>query len=219
MKRFQFGQWLAAPAVLLLGCASTTAHIVEQIYADWREDGDGWDLEVQFDAGYAMPETRDDPALPPPSRDWLLERTETEWAVLRQEAERYLRDMLTVESGGLPVSPVVSFPDWTTVPPAFPRLLNEVAYFRVVFSGRGEGSVEVAIPDGPFPKLAIGCDGDRLLLLVPGSSLVMREKLGEDPARGRRAQSSTSYHWLWAFCAFAILGGACWRLARGRRSP
>ena len=75
---------------------------MEQIYSEWREVGEGWELEVQFDAGYADALTRDDPTAPAPTRDWLLERTEPEWEEMRRETERYFRAYFLVTNNGYP---------------------------------------------------------------------------------------------------------------------
>lgn len=160
--------------LLLLGGALASAHVVEQIYADWRELGESWQLVVQYDAGYAIPETRDVPDLSPPTRDWLLQQDGQEWAALRVESARYLKEMLTVRIDGRAVAYGVSYPDWETSPPDFPLLLNEVAYFRAVVTHGEPGQVELAIAEGDYPKLAIG-RGDDLLLLAPGEQLLMRE--------------------------------------------
>lgn len=193
---------------LLAGLMSAAGHVVEQLYADWREAGESWQLEVQFDAGYAMPATRDNPEIPPPSRDWLLGLTSEQWSQLRLEAERYLRSLLLVRVGGQAVDYAVTFPDWEVSPPNFPALLNDVAYFRVVVTGPTEGAVELAIVDGTFPKLAINRSDD-LLLLVPGESLTARE--GKMRTAAVREGVEISFPLGWAALLPVIVIFCCWR--------
>ena len=120
-----------------------SAHVVSQLYSEWETTDGGWELDIQFDAGYAEPETRDDPYEPPLMRAWLVEQPEAVWAELRKEAEIYLKEMLVLEANGRELDWEVSFPDWEASPPDFPELINEVAYFRAVVAGTEPGRIEV----------------------------------------------------------------------------
>ena len=164
--------------ILCVSALPSRGHVVEQIYSEWREVGEGWELEVQFDAGYADALTRDDPTAPAPTRDWLLERTEPEWEEMRREAERYFRAYFLVTNNGYPVDWQVSFPDWEVSPPRFPELFNGGGYFRMLIKGSKKGRVELAIREGSgsgsFPKLVVANDG-QFLVLSSGDRQTLRD--------------------------------------------
>lgn len=111
------------------------AHVVSQIFGEWKES-ETWEIEVLFDAGYAVPAWRGDGEVEAPGREWLVALGETGWAPLRHEAERYLRECLQLKSDGREVAWMVDFPDFRNDPPAFPELLNGGAYFRVRVIGK-----------------------------------------------------------------------------------
>lgn len=150
------------------------AHVVEQLYSEWKTSGEGWELEIQFDAGYAEPETRDDPFQPAIPREWLVAQSENVWEGLRKEAEVYLKDMVVLQANGRELEWKVTFPDWESSPPDFPKLLNGVAYFRVVIEGEEPGRIAVGVSEGLFPKLIVEKDGD-FLVLAAGESKELRE--------------------------------------------
>lgn len=154
--------------VFLMG-AATQGHVVEQFYAEFEEGEDGaWTLEVLFDAGYADARTRDDPEMPAPSRVWLLDQGEVEWRVMREEAAGYLEGMLVWSGVGWDE---LEFPDFEEVPPAFPVLLNEGAYFRVLL--RGSGGAFVGVGEG-YPSLVVLVDGE-ILAIGPGEEKWLRK--------------------------------------------
>ena len=158
----------------MLGAFGLSAHVVEQLYADWKNSEEGWQLEVQFDAGYAEPETRDDPVQPAFKREWLLSQSNEQWMALRHEAEVYLREMLVLEVNGRELDWVVEFPDWEQSPPDFPSLLNEIAYFRIAIVGEEPGRIAIGVKEGEFPNLVVKQDG-KFLVLTPGESKELRE--------------------------------------------
>ncbi len=167
-----------AVVLWLLGTIVLPAHVVEQLYSEWTETSEEWRLEIQFDAGYADSETRDDALQPAFLREWLLRQPEEVWADLRMEAENYLRRMILLEANGQELAWEVSFPDWQSHPPDFPRLLNEIAYFRVVVEGTSPGRIRVGVkePGGEeaFPKLIVEKDG-KFLVLASGEKKELRE--------------------------------------------
>ncbi|WP_200392095.1 hypothetical protein [Roseibacillus ishigakijimensis] len=162
-----------------------TGHVVEQLYAEWRAEGEEWQLEIQFDAGYADPETRNEPFAPAPLRRWLLAQSEETWARQREEAARYLAEMLIVRCDERELSPQLSFPDWETRPPDFPQLINGAAYFRVLWQSREPGRLEVGVREGDFPKLIVE-RGSEFLLLAPGESTVLRSATPQTEETGSR---------------------------------
>lgn len=123
------------PAVIvvwLLTLWTAGAHVVSQLYSEWRQTGENWQLEVQFEAGFADPLIREDPDAPAPYREWLLSQGEPGWEKLRLEAERYLRESLVIRSADEPIGWTVEFPDFKTSPPDFPKLLTNGAYMRMI---------------------------------------------------------------------------------------
>lgn len=162
---------MAAWLAVVLSLAAR-AHVVTQISADWK-GGDPWELEVLFDAGYAVPELRGDAQAAAPTRDWLVGLGEAGWAPLRREAERYLRECLAIWSGGRAVDWQVRFIDFDTSPPDFPTLLNDGAYFRMRVIGTPlENGARVEWEQGERPSLVLRLPGENAgyLTLAPGES-------------------------------------------------
>ncbi len=155
-------KWHSLSLWILLA-VSAHAHVVTQIYGEWKI-ADPWQIEVLFDAGYAIPELRGDAESPAPTREWLLALGEEGWAPLRKEAERYLRESLEAGGGDWQVG----FIDFASSPPDFPELLNDGAYFRMRLTG--SGSLEtLAWRDGVRPSLVLKVN-DSYLTLLPGES-------------------------------------------------
>ncbi|RYD48501.1 MAG: HupE/UreJ family protein [Verrucomicrobiaceae bacterium] len=176
-------------ALLVIWMAMAVAargHVVTQIFAEWK-DGSPWEIEVLFDAGYAVPEWRDDANTPAPSREWLVSLGESGWAPLRVEAERYLREGLTLESGGGPVGWQVEFVDFRKTPPDFPELLNDGAYFRMrlVPEAAAAGPVDLKWAGGTRPSFVLKLPGQdsRYLTLAPGQSAPLPSNEREDSGR------------------------------------
>ena len=86
---------LIAFVCFALSLVTAGAHVVQQLYLEKVDSGDGWALQSFFDAGYAIPETRNDPNIPQPSRDWLVGLSPGEHEELKTEAKRYLAELLT----------------------------------------------------------------------------------------------------------------------------
>jgi hypothetical protein len=121
---------------LVLGCwlafaLTASAHVVTQLYAESKGKPGAWSMEVLFEAGFAVPSVREDPVAAAPDREWLLAQGPDGWAVLRTEAERYLRESLSVESAGQAVKWKATFIDFDSDPPVFPVLLTNGAYLRI----------------------------------------------------------------------------------------
>lgn len=164
---------------------SASGHVVTQIFGEWKTV-DPWEIEVLFDAGYAVPEWRGDINTPPPSREWLVNLGETGWAPLRAEAERYLRESLTVKAAGKPVTWRVEFIDFSKSPPDFPELLNDGAYFRMsITTDHPAGPSELTWSDGPRPSFVLKLPGKDAgyLTLAPGQSLPLPSEA--KPSAGR----------------------------------
>jgi hypothetical protein len=117
--------------LLILSVCAAPAHVVTQLYAESKGTPDAWSMEVLFEAGFAVPAIREDPVAAAPDRQWLLAQGPDGWAALRTEAERYLRESLSVESAGQPVEWLATFIDFDSDPPGFPVLLTNGAYLRI----------------------------------------------------------------------------------------
>ncbi len=145
-------------ALLLFLSLVSSAHVAEQFYSSF--DQEKGVLKVNFDVGYAIPETRDDPNGPQPKRGWLLTRSEGEHEKLRREAKVYLRDYISFVSNGQDVSYEIKFPDFDTSPPIFPELLNEGAYYNTELTPSKIGAgVSVRVMGEDSPKLVVAIRG------------------------------------------------------------
>ncbi|MDB2673629.1 HupE/UreJ family protein [Akkermansiaceae bacterium] len=113
------------------------AHIVEQFYLSIEETGPEWKIDITFDASYAFEELRDDPNSPQPERSWLVEMEPKEHQNLREGAEDYLKQAISFHHDGEEAPFTISFPDFQSSPPDFPKLATGGAYLIV----RLEGSI------------------------------------------------------------------------------
>ena len=166
------GKWRCLMICLLLAI-SAKGHVVTQIFGELQKNHP-WEIEVLFDAGYAVSEWRGDRASPAPSREWLMGLGESGWAPLRLEAERYLRESLILKCDGNPVSWKVAFIDFSKTPPDFPVLLNDGAYLRMrITTDSPELPTAIFWSDGPRPSFVLKLPGKNAgyLTLAPGQSL------------------------------------------------
>lgn len=175
---------------LLLTLVTASAHVVQQLYLEKVESSDGnWALQSFFDAGYAIPETRDDPNIPQPSHGWLVGLTADEHEELKAEATRYLTSLLTLDADGQLVPVEITFPDFAHDPPAFPVHLNDGAYFHVLLTPQFDGvtgDVTISCQPGNHPDFVIRLpanaapdgppstsSGDHYVVLKPGESVTV----------------------------------------------
>ncbi len=162
--------WIVSPA---------SGHVVSQISGKWRESNT-WEIEVLFDAGYAVPEWRDDEQAPAPERKWLLEMGEPGWSKLRAEAEKYLRDHLQIRSGDSTLAWTAEFPDFAKSPPDFPRLLTDGAYFHLRIKGKDllDKEAKFIWSATARPTFVLGLPGEPItyLTIQPGESKALPTK-------------------------------------------
>ena len=156
-------RWL----VLLLSLSAVEAHVVSQLFVDTKEFEDGWILEIQFDAGYAKPEWREDFDKPQPDREWLVELSREEQLELHESAKTYLEEVLHVEGE-------FRFPDLNSDPPNFPVLRNGGAYFRIELV-IDEPYFEIGLSEKAVPTLVMHRYG-RYHSLRPGGVVTFGEK-------------------------------------------
>ena len=164
-----------ATCLILLATLPTRGHVVSQIYAEWSAQ-DPWQMDLLFDAGYAVPEWRGDAQSPAPTRDWLLEIGEPRWTQLKLETERYLRESMQFQAAGSSLTWRIAFVDFEKTPPDFPTLLNDGAYFRIRIQGADPAAprpTEITWNDQPRPTLVIKLPGTEAnyLSLNPGQTL------------------------------------------------
>ena len=197
-------------AALSVAGPTASAHQVDQLYSEFTSSESDWSLLVYFDAGFALPEMRNDPAAPAPERQWLVELEPEAHARLRREAESYLEDALDLKLDGKPVAWEVRFPDWESTPPEFPVLRNGGAYFRMAF-GRPwpatGGTLSCTLAEGDYPRLVIGVGGNRFLTLRPGESetLAVVRRSGTKPAEPASSSSGGSRREVLAILLFAVV--------------
>ncbi len=168
---------------ILLGLQGLRAHVVTQLYGEWRP-GDPWEMEIWFDAGYAVPEWRGDESAAAPEREWLVNMGEPGWGKLRDEAERYLRESLVLLRGDEEVEWTVEFPDFQTSPPDFPVRRNGGAYFRMRLNATESvpGALVLKWVEGNRPSLVLRLPGEEAsyLTFAPGEMQEL-EKAGRLP--------------------------------------
>lgn len=178
--------------LLSLGVAPLRAHIVSQLYGEIRESGESWEMEILFDAGFADPATRNDPSSPQPTRDWLLALPLAGQTRLAEEAHRYLKDIISMQSHGKELEWVASFPDFETKPPKFPSLLNDGAYFhvRIVPAKRIAGEMEIHLAAGKHPDLVMKLPSRgneaAYVTVEPGGMALLKKEHGPEQV-GRHA--------------------------------
>lgn len=180
--------------VHLLLANAADAHIVKQLFFSLEKPGKNWEIKATFDAGYALPEFRDDANAPQPERQWLLSLTEKEQLRLRNETAAYLKDSLrfTFGNGDKEKAPKdqdldyqISFPDYQSTPPDFPSMLNGGAYITVLIKGtipsNSANDFSIHIRSGSLPDFVIASgpsDQRSYHVVTPGNSAVLFKTTG-----------------------------------------
>ena len=178
----------------------SSAHVVQQLFAEVIRGGPDWQVEVLFDAGYADPESRGDPDTPQPTRDWLAGLPLAEQRAICEQGAAYLGECLEFTDSSGVVETRVHFVDFDKSPPDFPKLLTNGAYFRVLISpARAErtAAVHCKLRPGRHPdfvfKMPSEEDGDSgYLTLRPDESFVLWQ--GGDSHESRVAARAPLEH-------------------------
>lgn len=110
-------------------------HVLAQTQVTLTHDAAKWQMELIFDASFAMPEMQEASKSVGSERDWLLQRSADEWAWLREEAEHFLRENIAIRVNQKAIDWAVAFPDFSHVPPDFPKLPSGQGCYRVQISG------------------------------------------------------------------------------------
>lgn len=122
------------------------AHTPEQFAVDFSTKDGHWYADIRFDASYALPSMRDDRNSPPKKHAWLVNQSPAMQTLLRQEAEKYLEETITLLWNDSPVEYNIQYPNWDTDPPVFELKDYDMgnAFFRIVYTGKipeGNGSL------------------------------------------------------------------------------
>jgi hypothetical protein len=187
LSRRVTGIWIV---LLLVGLLQPlAAHVVKQLYGEFHDTGETWEVEILFDAGYADPVLRNDAEAPQPTRAWLVALPTADQMRLTAEAKRYLAEALSLRSDGTKIDWQASFPDFDSTPPKFPSLLNDGAYFHVRLRPLTSppGKVTIAMAGGDHPDLVVKFPGTgeaTYLTVAPGAEAVLKGGTGEKPAEG-----------------------------------
>lgn len=135
-------------------CGSVVqAHVINQIYGRFSADTETWIYDITFDIGLVEGDALDEEE-PQKPRSFLLELSEEQHALLRAQAEELVRGLFSITPSGYEIS----FPDYETSPPDFPKLLNGGAYISVELRGQTpeKGDLVMTLADGDWPNVVIG---------------------------------------------------------------
>ena len=164
-----------------------SAHTVEQLFMTFEKKEHDWSIKITFDAGYALPELRDDATSPQPQRAWLVAKNAQQHQRLRDEASKYIYATLTVGHGGKQLPYTISFPDYQSSPPSFPVLLNGGAYFNTILTGpldpAASGKFSLTISSAAKPNFVVSHSGNaskNYTVITPGSTEVLFSSLKAD---------------------------------------
>jgi hypothetical protein len=187
LSRRVTGIWIVLLLVSLL--QPLAAHVVKQLYGEFHDTGETWELEILFDAGYADPVFRNDAEAPQPTRAWLVALPTADQTRLTAEAMRYLEEALSLRSDGTKIDWQASFPDFDSTPPKFPSLLNDGAYFHVRLrpAASTPGKLSIAMAGGDHPDLVVKLPSNgaaTYLTVAPGAEGVLKEATSEKAVAG-----------------------------------
>jgi hydrogenase/urease accessory protein HupE len=163
---------------LLVLSNTLPAHVISHFFAEQKEDT----VHLQFDVGYAIPETRDNPYEPAPNLKWLQSRSESEHEHLRHEAEKYLNTCLELQQRNQVIPLSISFPDFDSSPPSFTKLLNERAYYRIIIK---PAKLDLSNPlslhwlEGKHPDLVVGLGDKSYKTIKAGESFILRSEVSK----------------------------------------
>lgn len=174
--------------MILLFVGAVDGHVVSQLFVEAKELPKGWVLEVQFDAGYARPEWREDFSKPQPDREWLMGLSKEEQWELHELASAYLGEVLGLKD----LNVGYRYPDWPSNPPDYPVLRNGGAYFRIELY-IDESHFELGLSREAVPTFVIHRDG-KFDSLKPGRVVVFGEKAKDGVSMERHALSEGFLH-------------------------
>ena len=166
-----------------------------------KKDHD-WVITVTFDAGYALPELRDDATSPQPQRAWLAAKNAQQHQRLRDEASKYIYATLTISHGGKQLPYTISFPDYQSSPPSFPVLLNGGAYFNITLTGTlnpaTSGDFCLSVSSAAKPSFVISIahsvnESKSYTVITPGSTEVLFSSSGNGTTHTPLATTSSGH--------------------------
>lgn len=185
--------FLVALIFYLLGLTGASAHVVDQLFADFRIDQEknAWNVIIRIDAGISLPESRADAFAPQPRREWLLALKPNELDAIRKGTEEYLRSCLTFswlrDGKQIPASFALHFPAWDSTPPHFNEEFSDTgyAYFDCIIHApipTEGGTLQMHLSDGNYPDFTIAHEGasvEQFIATVPGSSVDLWKTEGQ----------------------------------------
>jgi len=178
------------------------AHSVDQLFMTLEKKDHDWVITVTFDAGYALPELRDDATSPQPQRAWLAAKNAQQHQRLRDEASKYIYATLTVSHGGKQLPYTISFPDYQSSPPSFPVLLNGGAYFNITLTGTlnpaTSGDFCLSVSSAAKPSFVISIahsvnESKSYTVITPGSTEVLFSSSGNGTTHTPLATTSSGH--------------------------
>ncbi|MDC0088325.1 HupE/UreJ family protein [Akkermansiaceae bacterium] len=118
-------------AILGLFVQVASAHTVDSVLFSFLETGKSWRVQIILDASLALRALEEGEESFPISREWLCGLEQEDYQKMRVEAESFLRKTIVFTHANEPLLYEVSFPDFSTEIPEFPKLLNGDAYLTV----------------------------------------------------------------------------------------
>jgi len=169
-----------------------------------RGEGE-WLLAGEMDIAYMLPETRKVPGGLPLSRAAVLKYPPEEFARIRRETEKTLRQLLRITFAGKEVPWAIAFPDFDTRPLDLPEDASDIALLSTKISMKpmpGEGELRIHWAGEEEAELIIVEEKmgvPEAFVALPGGSLVLLKQSGtgesvekEKPATGGWVQMG--YH-------------------------
>lgn len=183
--------------VLATWAEKVRAHVVQEIYGVASSDGTTLRFDILLDATYGLPDGND-PFAPQPRRDWLFSLSPREHEQLRENSRKLLESILFLSTSTEQDPPseipfTLSFPDYDSMPPAFPKLMSGGAYLTVRLEAPlpQDGPVQLEQVNRQYPYVIVN-----VLRVDDGEPEYLIAYAEEGPvslpfAREQRSESST----------------------------
>ena len=106
------------------------AHVVQEIPAKVRSNGERLEMNILMDV--TSGDENPDPYAPQPQRDFLYTLNEQQHQELRQKLRAFVEKTLSfVDEKGGELKYEISFPDYDSITPEFPKMISNGAYVTV----------------------------------------------------------------------------------------
>lgn len=100
--------------ILLVLSSWLGAHEVDQHFLRIKLEDDHLEARLEMDAGYALPEIRNNEDETLPTGEWFAALDEATKQRIQQEGEKYLRETLLFHLNGIPIETQIEFTKWGT---------------------------------------------------------------------------------------------------------